>query len=76
MPKKEKPVDVEKSYTNRAVAEKLRRLADALENGKTFTIQIAGNRISVPPDANIEFEYEKTGDAQEIEIEISWTKSI
>lgn len=72
---KEKPIDVEKSYKNRAVADKLRRLADALEQGKTFTIQIAGNRISVPPTAEIEFEYEKNGDEQEIEIEISWTKS-
>lgn len=72
---KEKPVDVEKSYKNRAVVEKLRRLADALEGGKTFEIQIAGNRVRVPPTAGIEFEYESKGDAREIEIEIKWTKS-
>ena len=71
---KEKPVDVEKSYKNKAVVEKLRRLADALEAEKTFNIQIAGNRVSVPPTAEIEFEYESKGVAREIEIEIKWTK--
>lgn len=71
---KEKPIDVEKSYSNSANVAKLRRLADALEQGKTFEIQIAGNRIYVPPTASVEFEYEKNGDAQEIEIEISWNK--
>jgi amphi-Trp domain-containing protein len=69
---KEKPIDVEKSYKNKAVIDKLRRLADALEQGKTFQIQIAGKRVNVPPTANVEFEYEKNGDEQEIEIEISW----
>ena len=71
---KEKAIDVEKSYKNKAAADKLRRLADALEQGKTFQIQIAGNRVSVPPSASVEFEYEKDGKRQEIEIEISWAK--
>jgi len=70
----ENEVDVEKSYTNRENAAKLRRLADALEQGKAFEIQIAGNRIYVPASAKIEFEYEREGDEQEIEIEISWSK--
>ena len=69
---KENPIDVEKSYQNKAVIDKLRRLADALEQGKTFQIQIAGNRVNVPPTAAVEFEYEKNGERQEIEIEISW----
>jgi amphi-Trp domain-containing protein len=68
-------VDVEKSYPNKEVVEKLRRLADALEQEKTFEIQIAGERIYVPPYAVIEFEYERaeTGE-EEIEIEIKWKK--
>ena len=41
--------DVEKSYSTKEVVAKLRRLADALEKGKTFEIQIAGERIHVPP---------------------------
>ena len=41
--------DLEKSYSNKEVVAKLRRLADALEEEKTFEIQIAGERIYVPP---------------------------
>lgn len=70
----ERDKDTEKAYAAKEVVAKLRRLADALENGKTFQIQIAGERVSVPPDAVIQFEYERTGDNQELEIEISWNR--
>ena len=66
--------DVEKSYSNREVVAKLRRLADALEAGKTFEIQIAGERIYVPPYATVEFEYERSGDEEELEIEVKWKR--
>jgi amphi-Trp domain-containing protein len=66
--------DVEKSYSNKEVVAKLRRLADALEEGKTFEIQIAGERIYIPPYASVEFEYERQGDAEEVEIELSWKR--
>ena len=66
--------DVEKSYSNKEVVAKLRRLADALEEGKTFEIQIAGERISIPPYATVEFEYERQGDEEEVEIELSWKR--
>ncbi|HEX7955439.1 MAG TPA: amphi-Trp domain-containing protein [Pyrinomonadaceae bacterium] len=66
--------DVEKSYSNKEVVAKLRRLADALEEGKTFEIQIAGERIYVPPYASVEFEYQREGDEEEVEIELSWKR--
>ena len=66
--------DVEKSYSTKEVVAKLRRLADALEEGKTFEIQVAGERIYVPPHANVEFEYEREGDEEELEIELSWKR--
>ena len=66
--------DVEKSYSNKEIVAKLRRLADALEAGTTFEIQIAGERIYVPPDATIEFEYERRGEEEEVEIELSWKR--
>ena len=66
--------DVEKSYANKEVVAKLRRLADALEAGKTFEIQIAGERIYVPPYAAVEFEYERHGEEEEVEIELSWKR--
>ena len=66
--------DVEKSYSNREVVAKLRRLADALETGKTFEIQIAGNRVYVPADATVEFEYAREDDEEEVEIELKWKR--
>lgn len=66
--------DVEKSYATKEVVGKLRRLADALEEGKTFEIQIAGERIYVPPYASIEFEYERHEEEEEVEIELKWKR--
>jgi amphi-Trp domain-containing protein len=66
--------EVEKSYSNREVAAKLRRLADALEAGRAFEIQVAGERIYVPPYATVEFEYERSGEEEELEIEVKWKR--
>jgi amphi-Trp domain-containing protein len=66
--------EVEKSYSNKEVVAKLRRLADALEGGKTFEIQIAGERIYVPPYAAVEFEYGRDGEDEEVEIELKWKR--
>ena len=66
--------EVEKSYANRDSAAKLRRLAEALEEGKAFEIQIAGQRVYVPAYASVEFEYSREGDEEEIEIEVKWRK--
>jgi hypothetical protein len=45
---KKKERDIEKTYTTKQVVAKLRRLADSLENGKQYKIQIAGEKISIP----------------------------
>jgi amphi-Trp domain-containing protein len=66
--------EAEKSYSTKEVVAKLRRLADALEEEKTFEIQIAGERIYVPPYATVEFEYERQGDEEEVEIELKWKR--
>ena len=69
-------VNVEKQYDKKEVVAKLRRLADALEQGKAFEIQIAGQRIYMPAHATVtvEFEYERDRDEEELEIEVKWTK--
>ena len=41
--KTKKNRDIEKRYTTGQMVAKLRRLADCLETGKQFRIQIAGN---------------------------------
>lgn len=66
--------EVEKSYSNKGVVAKLRRLADALEAGRPFDIQVAGQRVRVPPHATAAFEYERDGDDEELEIELKWTR--
>jgi len=66
--------DVEKSYSTKEVIAKLRRLADALEAEKTFEIQIAGERICIPPYTVVEFEYQREGSDEEVEIELKWKR--
>lgn len=64
--------DLEKGYSDKDFVDKLRRLADAIEQKKRFRIQIAGERISVPPDAVFSIEHEREENAEEIEFQIKW----
>jgi amphi-Trp domain-containing protein len=66
--------DVEKAYPLPEFIAKLRRLADALEQGERFEIQIAGERISVPARAIYNIEHEREGESEEIEFQIKWDK--
>ena len=65
--------DIEKTYTTKQSVAKLRRLADCLENGKKFHIQIAGERISVPAEAVFNIEHERGGGSEEIEFQLKWS---
>ena len=66
--------DIEKTYPAGEFIEKLRRLADALEKGERFDIQIAGERIFVPVRARYNIEHERSKDGEEIEFQIKWDK--
>ena len=66
--------NLEKSYSNKAVVAKLRRRADALEEGKPVVVTIAGERVSVPPNATVEFEYKRIGNEEDVEIELTWKR--
>ncbi len=70
--KKTKPRDIEKTYTNAEFIKKLRRLADSLEKGKKFSIQVAGEKINIPKDAVINIEHEKSKKEEELEFQIKW----
>ena len=70
--KKRKTRDIEKAYLKVEFIKKLRRFANALEAGKKFSIQIAGEKISVPKDAVINIEHEREKDGEEIEFQIKW----
>ena len=66
--------DIEKSYPIADFISKLRRLADSLEKGEPFEIQIAGERIYVPVRATYNIEHERDGGDEEIEFQIQWSK--
>jgi amphi-Trp domain-containing protein len=70
--KKKSKRDIEKSYPRNQFIGKLRRLADSLEQGKGFRIQIAGERLSVPADAIVNIEHERGKKEEEIEFQIKW----
>jgi len=64
--------DLEKDYSPKEFISKLRRLADSIEQNKRFRIQIAGERISVPPNAIFNIEHEREGDNEEVEFQLKW----
>ena len=70
--KRKKSRDIEKNYPPKRFAAKLRRLADAIESGGRFRIQIAGERISIPADAVINHEHEREGNSEEVEFQMKW----
>lgn len=65
--------DIESAYTNTEFVAKLRRLADSIESGKRFEIQIGGERIYVPASAAFTVEHERSEDDEEIEFQIKWS---
>ena len=68
--------DVTKAYPLSQIADKLRRLADAVEGGERFRIQVAGERVSIPPDAMISVEHERGEDGEEVECQITWKSPV
>jgi amphi-Trp domain-containing protein len=72
--KTSKPRDLEKTYPRAAFIAKLRRLADALEAGKAFTIEVAGERLRIPADALFNIEHEREGGQEELEFQLKWRR--
>jgi len=70
--KKKAERDIEKEYPNEQFVAKLRRLADCIEQGKRFQIQVAGEKISIPPTASISIEHERGPSEEELEFQITW----
>ncbi len=75
MATKKKPTkrDIEKNYPSKQFVAKLRRLADAIEQGKRFQIQVAGERVAIPANAVINIEHERGEDGEELEFQLKWT---
>jgi len=65
--------DIEKNYPAKKFVAKLRRLADCIEDGQRFQIQVVGERVSVPPSATINIEHERSSSEEEIEFQLKWS---
>lgn len=65
--------DVERDYSTEEVVAKLRRLADALETGSSFRIQVAGERFRVPSNAVFSVEHERGEAEEEVEFQLKWS---
>jgi amphi-Trp domain-containing protein len=72
--KKSRKRDIEKDCPRKQFAAKLRRLADCLEQGHAFRIQVAGERVTIPPGAVIQIEHERDSSEEEIEFQLKWKR--
>jgi len=66
--------DLEKTYPRKEFVAKLRRLADAIEAGEAFSIQVAGERLRIPADALFNIEHEREGGVDELEFQLRWKR--
>ena len=73
MPKK-RDRDLTKTYSRSQFAAKLRRLADSIETGRAFTIQVAGERLRIPENVTFNIEHERSGADEELEFQVLWTR--
>lgn len=71
--KKKAKRDIERTYPRSQFIAKLRRLADNSEQGRSFQISIASERIHVPANATFNVEHERSGIEQEVEFQIKWS---
>lgn len=70
--KKKRRRDTERTCTVTEFAATLRRLADALEQGKRFAVGVAGERITVPARAAFSIAHEREDGSEELEFQVSW----
>lgn len=64
--------DIEKDVSPTQFVDTLRRLADAIEAGESFRVQVQNARFTIPADASIVIEHERDGDDEEFALELQW----
>ncbi len=65
--------DVERDCSVADFVSTLRRVADALENEKSFRIQVRGLRFTVPAAAELSIEHEAEDGEEELELQLKWS---
>ena len=73
MPRRDR--DITRTYSRGQFVAKLRRLADALESGQAFTIQVGGERLRIPANVRFNIEHERMGGEDELEFQVLWRPS-
>jgi amphi-Trp domain-containing protein len=66
--------DITRAYSRAQFVAKLRRLADALEAEKAFTIQVGGERLHIPASTTFNVEHERAGGMEELEFQVIWSR--
>lgn len=66
--------DLTRTYSRGQFAAKLRRLADSIESGDAFTIQVAGERLHIPAEVTFNIEHERSGKDEELEFQLLWKR--
>ena len=64
--------DIEKNVATSQFVETLRRLADSLEAGEPFRVQVQNKRFTVPGDAMLVIEHEVEDGNEEFALELQW----
>ena len=67
--------DVGRDCSAQAFVESLRRLANAIEAGEAFRIQVAGKRFTVPAKPELSIEHEAQDGEEELEFQLRWKTS-
>lgn len=65
--------DVEQSLSVAEFVAKLRELADTLEQGGDFAIEVDGETVTVAKSAVLSVEHEREDGREELEFQLSWT---
>lgn len=66
--------DLTRTYSRAQFAAKLRRLADSIESGRAFNIQVAGEKLRIPGDVTFNIEHERAGADEELEFQLLWKR--
>lgn len=64
--------ETEVNYETATFVAELRRLADALESGEAFSIDVDGEEVSVPEGALLSVAHESEDGHVELEFQLSW----
>lgn len=64
--------EVEVNYELAAFVAELRRLADALESGEGYAIEVDGETVTLPTDALMSIAHEAEDGEVELEFQLTW----